>query len=264
MNDNADIVNENDSELGEGVIEGRNSVTEAMNVGITLDKVYIAKGDDKTLARIAAKAKASGAVVIESDRRALDSMSVTKAHQGVIAHTAITAYADIDDILELARAKNEDPFIVVCDSINDTQNLGAIIRTAECAGAHGIIIPKRRSAGLTAGVGKSSAGAVWHMPVARTPNLASTLTELKKAGLWIFGADPDVDGGNSIDLWSADLTGAVCLVIGSEGAGMGRLIRERCDFLVSIPMNGKMTSLNASASAAILLYEAVRQRKLPR
>jgi 23S rRNA (guanosine2251-2'-O)-methyltransferase len=195
-------------------------------------------------------------VVVEADRRKLDGMSRTHSHQGVIALAAIREYVTPDDILRIAREKGEPPLVVVCDELSDPHNLGAVIRTAECAGAHGVIIPKRRSAGLTAVVAKTSAGAVSHVPVARVPNIPSLLKELKDGGLWIFGAD--ASGGTA--LYEADLKGPCAIVIGSEGTGMGRLVREGCDFLVSIPMRGKLNSLNASAAAAILLYEAVRQR----
>ncbi len=241
----------------DGFIEGRNAVIEALRAGVSIDKIYIARGEtDATLGHIASKARQSGVVVVESDRKKLDFMSSTHAHQGVIAVAAVRAYAQVDDILEAAAERGEPPLIVVCDELSDPHNLGAVIRTAECAGAHGVIIPKRRSAGLTAVVAKTSAGAVAHMPVARVPNLPSLLKELKKEGIWIFGTAAD----GTTPLYQADLKGPAAIVIGSEGEGMGRLVRETCDFRVSIPMKGKLNSLNASASAAILLYEAVRQR----
>lgn len=183
-------------------------------------------------------------------------MSRTHAHQGVIAVAAVREYVSIEDILQAAKDKGEPPLLVICDELSDPHNLGAVIRTAECAGAHGVIIPKRRSAGLTAVVAKTSAGAVSHIPVARVANLPSLLKELKKAGLWIFGSAAD----GTTPLYDADLKGPAAIVIGSEGEGMSRLVTENCDFLVSIPMKGKLNSLNASAAAAILLYEAVRQR----
>ena len=179
-----------------------------------------------------------------------------RPHQGVIAVAAVREYASVEDILQAARDKGEAPLLVVCDELSDPHNLGAVIRTAECAGAHGVVIPKRRSAGLTAVVAKTSAGAVSHLPVARVANLPSLLKQLKKEGLWIFGSA--ADGPTS--LYEADLKGPAALVIGSEGEGMSRLVAETCDFLVSIPMKGKLNSLNASAAAAILLYEALRQR----
>ena len=247
----------NMSAEADGVIEGRNAVIEALRAGETIDKIYILKGEtDKTLGHIASKARAAGIVVVDADRRKLDGMSRTHAHQGVIALAAVRQYVSVDDILQIAEDKGEKPFIIVCDEITDHHNLGAIIRTAECAGAHGVIIPKRRSAGLTAVVAKTSAGAVAHVPVARVPNIPSLLKDLKKRGVWVFGAA----AGGTTSLYEADLKGAAAIVIGSEGDGMTRLAEENCDFLVSIPMRGKLNSLNASAAAAILMYEAVRQR----
>lgn len=241
-----------------GVIEGRNAVIEALRAGRAVDKVYIAKGDtDAALGHIASSAREAGAVVVEADRRKLDSMSVTHAHQGVIALTSVKAYSTVEEILARARAKNEPPLVVICDEISDPHNLGAIIRTAEAAGAHGIIIPKRRSAGITPIVGKTSAGAVEYLPVARVPNLTAVIRQLKEEGLWIFGTAADGD----VELWQTDMRQPTAVVIGSEGDGMGRLVAENCDFKVSIPMFGKVSSLNASVSAAILIYEAVRQRK---
>ena len=241
----------------DGIIEGRNAVIEALRAGTVIDKIYLQKGEtDRTLGHIASRARSAGAVVVEADRRKLDAMSRTHAHQGVIALAAVREYAGVEDILRAAEERGEPPLIVVCDEISDPQNLGAIIRTAECAGAHGVIIPKRRSAGLTAIVAKTSAGAVAHVPVARVPNIPSLLKDLKKQGVWIFGTAAD---GNTA-LYDADLKGPAAIVIGSKGEGMTRLASENCDFLVSIPMRGKLSSLNASAAAAILLYEAVRQR----
>lgn len=241
----------------DGIIEGRNAVTEALRAGLAIDKIYIARGEtDAALGHIASTARAAGAVVVEADRRKLDFMSRTNAHQGVIAMTSVREYATVEDILEAAHTRGEPPLIVVCDELSDPHNLGAVIRTAECAGAHGVIIPKRRSAGLTAIVGKTSAGAAYHLPVARVPNLPSLLEQLKKAGVWVFGAAMQ----GKTTLYQADLRGAAAIVIGSEGKGLGRLVEERCDVLVSIPLRGKVGSLNASAAAAILLYEAVRQR----
>ena len=241
----------------DGVIEGRNAVIEALRAGTAIDKIYLQKGEtDRTLGHIASKARAGGVVVVEADRRKLDAMSRTHAHQGVIALAAVREYATVEHILRAAAEKGEPPLLVVCDEISDPQNLGAIIRTAECAGAHGVIVPKRRSAGLTAVVAKTSAGAVAHVPVARVPNIPSLLKDLKKQGIWVFGTAAD----GATALYKADLGGPAAIVIGSEGDGMTRLAAENCDFLVSIPMRGKLNSLNASAAAAILLYEAVRQR----
>ena len=241
----------------EGRIEGKNAVMEALKAGRSIDKVYIAKGEgDKTLRFIASKARAAGAVISEVDRRKLDQMSQTHAHQGVIAVCAVREYCTVDDIFAIAEERGEAPFVIVCDEISDGHNLGAIIRSAECAGAHGVIIPKRRSAGLTAIVDKASAGAAEHMAIARVPNLPTAIRELKERGLWIYGTAAD---GQS-DLWHTDFTGPLALVIGSEGDGMGRLVSESCDFIVSLPMKGQVSSLNASAAAAITMYEILRQR----
>ena len=209
----------------DGVIEGRNAVIEALRAGTAIDKIYLAKGD-------------------------------TDSALGHIAVAAVREYASIEDIFQRAEEQGEAPLIVLCDELSDPHNLGAVIRTAECAGAHGVVIPKRRSAGLTAIVAKTSAGAVSHIPVARVPNLTALMKELQKRGVWIFGAE--MNGTTS--LYEADLKGPAAIVIGSEGSGMSRLVAETCDFTVSIPMKGKINSLNASAAAAILLYEAVRQR----
>lgn len=250
-------VESEDDERAEGIIEGRNAVIEALRAQRPINKVFIAKGEtDASLARIAAMARDAGTVVVETERRRLDFMSITGAHQGVVAVAAAKEYVSIDDIFKIAEERGEDPFIVVCDEISDPHNLGAIIRTAETAGVHGVIIPKRRSAGITATVAKTSAGAVEFMAVARVPNISAALDELKKHGVWIYGTAAD---GES-KLWQTDLTGPIAVVIGSEGDGMSRLVSEKCDFKLSIPMKGNISSLNASASAAIVIYEAVRQK----
>lgn len=244
-------------EASDGIIEGRNAVTEALRAGTPIDKVYLARGEtDAALGHIAAKARERGIAVVDCDRRKLDNMSVAHSHQGVIAVAAVREYAEVEDILKAAADRGEPPLIVVCDELSDPHNLGAVIRTAECAGAHGVIIPKRRSAGLTAVVAKTSAGAVSYVPVARVANLTACLKELKEAGVWVFGTAADADRA----IYDADLKGPAAIVIGSEGNGMSRLVAKNCDFLVSIPMKGQLNSLNASAAAAILLYEAVRQR----
>ena len=241
----------------EGQLEGRNALTEALRSGRTIDKVFIASGDiDKGLQRLAADAKSAGAVIVPVDRRKLDAMSVTHAHQGVIALAAAREYFTIDDILQEAADRGETPLIVICDELTDPHNLGAILRSAECAGAHGIIIPKRRSVGLTAVVAKASAGAVEYIKVARVTNINAAMEELKQKGVWIFGTAAE----GSIPMYKADLTGPTAIVIGSEGDGMSRLVRQNCDVTVHIPMKGRISSLNASAAASILLYEAVRQR----
>ena len=241
----------------EDLIEGRNAVIEALRAGRSIDKIYIAKGEvDKTLGHIASKARDLGIVVVEADRRKLDAMSVTHAHQGVVAMAAVKEYCSVDDILAIAAERGEAPFVILCDEISDPHNLGAILRTAECVGAHGVIIPKRRSAGLTSIVDKTSAGAAEHVAVARVPNLPAAIKELKEKGLWVYGTAMDAPS----DLWSTDFTGPVCIVIGSEGDGMGRLVTDNCDFLVRIPMHGKVNSLNASAAASVMMYEVLRQR----
>lgn len=248
---------ESEQEENEGQLEGRNALTEALKSGRTIDKVFIASGEtDRSLQHLAAQAKEAGAVVVPVDRRKLDMMSVTRSHQGVIALAAAREYSTIDEILEEAAGRNEQPLLVICDELSDPHNLGAILRSAECAGAHGVIIPKRRSVGLTAVVAKASAGAVEYMKVARVTNITAAIRELKEKGVWIFGTAAE----GSIPMYQADLSGPAAIVIGSEGDGMSRLVRESCDVTVSIPMNGKISSLNASAAASILLYEAVRQR----
>ena len=248
-----------DNEIKNEIVEGRNAVIEALRAGRAIDKIFIAKGDvDKTLGHIASKARDKGIVVVECDRKKLDFMSQTHAHQGVIALCAVREYCTVEDIFAVAEERGEKPFIIVCDEISDPHNLGAIIRSAECAGAHGVIIPKRRSAGLTAIVDKASAGAAEHMAIARVPNIPAAIKELKDRGLWVYGTAAD---GQS-DLWHTDFTGNVALVIGSEGDGMGRPVRESCDFIVSLPMKGQVSSLNASAAAAIVMYEVLRQRSV--
>ena len=241
----------------EGQLEGRNAITEALNAGRTIDKVFVAAGDtDRGLQRLAAQAKEAGAVVVPVDRRKLDQMSTTRSHQGIIALAAAHDYYTIDDLLEEAASRGEAPLLVICDELSDPHNLGAIMRSAECAGAHGIIIRKRRSVGLTATVAKASAGAVEYMKVARVTNVNNAINELKEKGVWIFGTAAE----GSIPMYKADLTGPAAIVIGNEGDGMSQLVRKNCDVMVHIPMKGKISSLNASAAASILLYEAVRQR----
>lgn len=250
-------ISERPASLPEDMIEGRNAVSEALRSGRTINKVFLADGDtDRSLGRLAAMARENGAVVVRMDRRKLNEMSPTGAHQGIIASVAAHTYSSIEDILANAREKGEAPLLVICDELSDPHNLGAILRTAECAGAHGVIIPKRRSVGLTAVVGKASAGALEYMPVARVSNIATTIRDLKAQGLWIFGTAAD----GATPLYQADFNGPTAIVIGNEGVGMSRIVAESCDFKVSIPMKGHISSLNASAAAAILLYEAVRQR----
>ena len=248
---------EQERELKNDLIEGRNAVIEALRAGRNIDKIYLAKGEvDKTLGHIASRAREKGVVVVDCDRRKLDFMSVTHAHQGVIALCSVREYCTPEEILSLAEERGEPPFVIVCDEISDPHNLGAIIRSAECAGAHGVVIPKRRSAGLTAIVDKASAGAAEHMLIARVPNLPAVLEDFKRRGLWIYGTAAD----GSSELWHTDFSGPMALVIGSEGDGMGRLVREGCDFTVSLPMRGRVSSLNAAAAASIVMYEVLRQR----
>ena len=240
-----------------GYILGRNPVIEALRAGKNIDTVFVNPDAKGSVSLICRMAKEKGIPVKQVNETKLDYMSGGASHQGVIAVGACGEYVEISDILKIAEEKNEDPFIIICDEIEDPHNLGAIIRTAESAGAHGVIIPKRRSASLNSTVFKTSAGAASWMPVARVSNLASAVDELKAAGVWIYGTD---GAGESYD--KVSLTGPVGLVIGSEGFGMGRLMKEKCDFLLSLPMKGKITSLNASVAAGIFMYEIVRQRSL--
>ena len=241
----------------EGQLEGRNALQEALKSGRTVDKVFIAAGEtDRALQRLAAEAKEAGAVVVPVDRRKLDAMSFTRAHQGVIALVAAHVYYSIDDILEEAASRGEAPLIVICDELSDPHNLGAILRSAECAGAHGVISPKRRSVGLTATVAKASAGAIEYMKVARVTNINTAIAELKEKGVWVFGTAAE----GSIPMYQANLTVPAAIVIGNEGDGMSQLVRKNCDVMLNIPMKGHISSLNASAAASILLYEALRQR----
>ena len=243
-------------EYGEDLIIGRNAVTEALRSNREIDTLFVAKGDRSgSIGVIIGKASDRGVVVKEVDRRKLDAMCGGSNHQGVAARAAVHTYATLDDILNAAKDKGEDPFVVVCDEIEDPHNLGAIIRTADACGAHGIIIPKRRGVSLTYAVGKVSAGAVEYVPVARVPNLPSVLDELKGKGFWIYGADMD---GTAWD--KQDYSGAVALVVGSEGRGISRLVKEKCDFIISLPMKGRINSLNASVAAGILMYEVIRKK----
>ncbi len=246
------------AEETEGQLEGRNAIAEAIRSGRTIDKVFVASGDtDRALQHLAAQAKEAGAVVVPVDRRKLDAMSATGRHQGIIALAAAHEYCSVDDVLQVAADRGENALIVICDELTDPHNLGAILRSAECAGAHGVIIPKRRSVGLTATVAKASAGAVEYMKVARVTNINAAISELKDKGVWIFGTAAE----GSIPMYEADLKGSAAIVIGNEGDGMSPLVRKNCDVMVHIPMNGRISSLNASAAASILLYEAVRQRR---
>ena len=241
----------------EDILEGRNPVYEALKAGRQIDKILVAKGEHHgSIVRILALAKQNRILVSQVERKKLDSLSQTGAHQGVMAYVAAASYVSVEDILERATAKGEAPFIIICDSLNDAHNLGSILRSADCFGVHGVIIPKHRSVGLSAVAAKSSAGASEYVPVAKVTNLTQTIGFLKKAGLWVCGTDADADQ----TLYQADLKGPLAIVIGSEGEGMTRMVREKCDFLVSIPLAGNISSLNASVAAGILLYEAARQR----
>lgn len=240
----------------EFVIEGRNAVIEAFRSGKTIDRLYILDGcQDGPILTIKREASKHDTQIKYVPKERLDQLSETGRHQGVIAQAAAYEYAEVEDILQAARQKNEDPFIVLLDNIEDPHNLGAIIRTANLAGAHGVIIPKNRAAGLTATVARTSAGALHYTPVAKVTNLAKTIEELKKEGLWFVCADM---GGTT--MYDLQLTGPIGLVIGNEGEGVGRLVKEKCDMIASIPMRGDIDSLNASVAAGILAYEIVRQR----
>lgn len=238
------------------LIIGRNAVTELLKSGREIDTLFVVRGEKGgTVGKIIAECKEKGAVVKDVDRKKLDFMCGHANHQGVAATCAAHDYATVEEILETARERGEAPFIVACDGIEDPHNLGAIIRTAEAAGVHGIIIPKRRSASLNYTVGKTSAGALEYMKVARVPNLAGTLEDLKGQGLWIYGADMDGE-----DVRRVDTSGAAVLVIGSEGNGISRIVREKCDFIISLKMKGKINSLNASVAGGVLMYEFAYKR----
>ncbi|MCQ2541647.1 MAG: 23S rRNA (guanosine(2251)-2'-O)-methyltransferase RlmB [Lachnospiraceae bacterium] len=239
----------------ESQIEGRNVILEAFRSGKTIDKLYVLDGcQDGPVSTIKREAKKQDTLIKYVTKQRLDQMSETGMHQGVIAITAAFEYAEVDEMLELARSKNEKPFIFILDGIEDPHNLGAIIRTAHQAGAHGVIIPKNRAVGLTATVARTSAGALEHTLVAKVTNIGTTIEELKKEGMWFVCADMDGD-----IMYNVDLKGSIGLVIGSEGEGVSRLVKEKCDFKASIPMKGKIDSLNASVAAGILAYEIVRQ-----
>ncbi len=256
MKDVKDMQDVSENAVNESFVEGRNAVREAFRAGQTIDRLYVQDGlRDGPVLDLIRRAKKADALVDYVARERLDRMSETGRHQGVIAHMAAYEYAEVEDILKKAEEKGEQAFIFLLDEIEDPHNLGAIIRTANLCGAHGVIIPKRRSVGLTATVAKASAGAVSYTPVARVNNLAQTIEDLKKQGLWFVCAD--MDGEVMYDL---NLKGPVGVVIGSEGSGVGRLIREKCDMVASIPMKGDIDSLNASVAAGVLAYEIVRQR----
>ena len=243
-------------ELDETVVIGRNAVKELLSGGRDVDKLYITSGErEGSINQLLGIAADRGIPITECDRTKLDSIAKGGRHQGIIAIAAERNYSSIEEIIAYAEERGEPPFVVVCDGVEDPHNLGAIIRSAECAGAHGIIIPKRRAVGLTATVAKSSAGALEHMRVAKVTNLASAIDELKERGLWIYAAD--MDGST---YYKTDMKGATALVLGSEGFGISRLVKEKCDFIVSIPLYGHVNSMNVSCAAAVLLAEVARQR----
>ena len=238
-------------------IEGRNPVTEAIKSGRTIDKILVQSGEKNgSIRKIIALAREKKIVISEVERARLDKLSETKSHQGVIAFAAAKEYSTIEEILELAKEKGESPFVIIADDLNDPHNLGSIIRTANAAGAHGVIIPKRNSVGLSPVVDKTSAGALEFTKVARVSNLASAIDTLQKANVWLVAAD--MDGDKTI--YEQDFSGGVGIVVGSEGKGVSRLVKEKCDFVVRIPMNGQINSLNASVAASLMIYEVVRTR----
>lgn len=243
--------------MEEEYIGGKHSVMEAIRAGRTINKIWIAENAQKQFAGpIVAEARNLGILVQFTDKRKLDQMVEGLQHQGVIAQVAAYAYVEVEDIIAKAKALGQDPFILILDEIEDPHNLGSILRTADCTGVHGVIIPKRRSVGLTATVSKTSAGAVEYVPVARVTNIAQTIELLKEQGVWVAGTDVTA----AQDVYKANFNMPIALVIGNEGKGVGRLIKEKCDFLVKLPMAGHVNSLNASVAAGVLMYEVVRQR----
>lgn len=249
-------MNEEKKTINENLIEGRNAVLEAFRSGKPIDKLFVLDGcQDGPVRNIVREAKKHDTIIQFVEKERLAQISETGKHQGVIAYAAAYEYSEVEDMLKLAQEKGEDPFIIVLDNIEDPHNLGAIIRTANLAGAHGVIIPKRRAAGLTATVARTSAGALNYTPVAKVTNIAKTMEDLKKQGLWFVCADM---GGET--MYRMNLTGPIGLVIGNEGEGVSRLVKEKCDFIASIPMKGDIDSLNASVATGVLAYEIVRQR----
>ena len=243
-------------ELDENIIIGRNAVRELLMGGRDVERLYITSGErEGSINQLLGIAAERGIQITECNRAKLDSIAEGGRHQGIIAIAAERNYSSIDDILAYAEERGEPPFIVICDGVEDPHNLGAIIRSAECMGVHGVIIPKRRAVGLTATVGKASAGALEHMRVAKVTNLASTIEVLKERGVWIYGADMD----GSVH-YKTDMKGAAAIVLGSEGFGISRLVKEKCDFIVSVPLYGRVNSMNVSCAAAVILAECARQR----
>ena len=238
----------------ENIIVGRNPVTEALRSGREIDKLMVSS-EEGSMKKILALAKERRIPVMKVEKSAIDRIAEGKAHQGVAAYVSAYAYAELDDIFRIAEERGEDPFIIILDNLEDPHNLGAIMRTAECAGAHGIIIPKRRACGLTEVVAKASSGAIEYMPCVKVTNIAQAIDELKERGVWVAACDM---GGQ--EYYKADLKGKLAVVIGSEGSGISRLVKEKCDFVVSMPMVGRITSLNASNAAAVIIYEVRKQR----
>jgi len=242
----------------EEYIAGKHSVLEALRSGRTINKLWLAENAQKQLTMpIVAEAKKNGIIVQFVDKRKLDQMAGNVQHQGVVAQVAAYEYAEVEDLIARAKAAGETPFLLILDEIEDPHNLGSILRTADCTGVHGVIIPKRRSVGLTATVSKTSAGAVEYVPVARVTNIAQTIEELKEQGIWVAGADVSAEQ----NMYRSDLTMPLAVVIGNENKGIGRLIKEKCDFLLKLPMFGQINSLNASVAAGVIMYEVVRQRE---
>jgi 23S rRNA (guanosine2251-2'-O)-methyltransferase len=253
------MVSKEGFDMSDEILFGRNSVMEALKGGRSINKILIAKGERHgSIREIIGMAKAQGLVVQEVEAAKLEAIAGGARHQGIAASVAPVAYVEWEDIVGKARQKNEEPFMVLLDELEDPHNFGAILRTADAAGVHGVLVPKRRSCPLSGAVAKAAAGAVEYVPVARIGNIVQTMKELKEQGLWIVGADMDGDK----PYYDTDLTGPLVIVVGSEGQGIGRLVKENCDFLVKIPMRGKMTSLNASVACSLLLYEVLRQREM--
>lgn len=243
-------------ETQEEYVAGKHSVLEAMRSGRTINKIWIAE-NTQNVQPIVSGAKDAGIIVQYVDKRKLDQMAAGVQHQGVVAQVAPFDYAELDDLLAAAEKSGKPPLLLILDEIEDPHNLGSILRTADCTGVHGVIIPKRRSVGITATVSKTSAGAVEYVPVARVTNIAQTIEQLKEKGIWVAGAD----GAAKQEIYQTDLTMPLAIVIGNEGKGIGRLIKEKCDFLIKLPMFGRINSLNASVAASVIMYEVVRQRR---
>lgn len=242
--------------INESVVSGRNAVKELLQSGRDIDKIYVQKGDrEGSVKMLIGRASERKIPVIEAEKSKLDSMCGGSYHQGIVAQVAEQNYSSVEEIIEYATSLGEKPFVVICDGVEDPHNLGAIIRSAECCGVHGVIIPKRRAVGLTPVVAKSSAGALEHMRVARVTNISATIDDLKEQGFWLYAADM---GGDKYS--ETDYSGSVALVLGSEGFGISRLVKEKCDFTVSIPLYGRVNSMNVSCAAAVILTEIARQR----